>query len=119
MDTTEFVSRLHTMSPDEMRAVATALRNAVQTAEGEVSWWRATVAISAALRQQRRSREAGALAHQASAAVLDAASRAGVLDAEHATVTLVARAAAEVARGLAAGPTVRPEVDSLLLAWAA
>lgn len=119
METTEFMTKLREMGPDEMRSVAAALRSAVDTAEGEVTWWRATVAISAALRQQRRSREAGVLAHEASAAVLDAASRAGVLEAEHATVTLVARAAADVARGLAAGPAVEPELAPLLPPWAA
>jgi hypothetical protein len=113
----ELITRLHEMTADEIRSVAGGVREAADTAEGEVAWWRATVAVSSALRRQRRSREAAALAHDASAAVLAAADRAGVRETEHATVTVVARAAAELARAVTAELRVDRETETLFAVW--
>jgi hypothetical protein len=68
------------------------------------------MAVNAALRRQRRTREAGLAAHHASAAVLGAARECGVLDEDRDTVTAVARAASDVARALVAGHTISGDV---------
>lgn len=115
METDVFIARLGEMGPDELRSVACALRDEVATVEGELSWWRATTSVAAALRASRRSREAARLAHAAVVAVQAAGTRCGLCDAESQTVTAVARAAADAARALvadrhavAASPLVAP-----------
>jgi hypothetical protein len=117
MRANELIARLNGMTADEIRSVACGVRDAAETAEGEVAWWRATVAVSSSLRRQRRSREAAVLAHDASAAVLAAADRAGVRETEHSTVTVVARAAAELARAVAADLHANPETETLFAVW--
>jgi hypothetical protein len=105
MDPSEFNQRLRELSGEAICALAAALRDELETTEGEVAWWRATIAISAALKRQRRSREAGLAAHTASVALVDAAIRAGLLETARDDVTVVARAASEVARALVAETT--------------
>ena len=105
MDPNEYNQRLRDLSDEAITALATALRHELDTAEGEVAWWRATISISAALKHQHRSREAGLAAHCASMAVVDAATRAGTIETARDDVTVVARAASEVARALVAGST--------------
>ena len=114
MNAAEFVHWLDRLGETDLRDVAAGIRSEVDTADGEVTWWRATVAISAALRHQRCTRDAGMYAHEAGAAVLAAAERCGMLSSDHDATTIVARAASEVARGLVAGPSVQPEVEALL-----
>jgi hypothetical protein len=61
--------------------------------------------VSAVLRRQHRSREAGLAAHRAAETILDVAHR----EADHvdrADATVVARAASDVARALVAGDTM-------------
>jgi hypothetical protein len=113
----ELIDRLHDLTADEIRHVAAAIRASTDTADGEIAWWRATVTVTDALRRQRRSREAGAMAHAASSAVLAAADRAGVRDSEHAVVTMAARAAAEFARALTAGVDTERDVAALVSVW--
>jgi hypothetical protein len=115
----EFVGRLADLSGHEISALATTLRLEMATVDGEIAWWRATIAIGATLKRQHRSREAGLAAHRASRAVLDAAHRARVPLAREDT-TLVARAASEVARALvadrgAAGP--HAAISIVLAPW--
>jgi hypothetical protein len=105
MHPSEFNEQLRALSGEAISALAEALRREIETAEGEVAWWRATIAISAALKRQHRSREAGLAAHTASVALVDAATRAGLLDHARDDVTIVARAASEVARALVAETT--------------
>ena len=105
MDPSEFNQRLRELSGEAICTLATALRHELDTTEGEVAWWRATIAITAALKRQRRSREAGLAAHTASVALVDAATRAGLIDSAREDVTIVARAASEVARALVAETT--------------
>jgi len=109
-----FNAALRAMSADDLHRVAASL-DAEQICD-EVDWWRATIAIDKMLRRTRGSRRAAQAATDAAKAVQAAACRAGIPlpDAE---VTRVARAAADVARGLAAGSPARPVVGLLLEHW--
>jgi hypothetical protein len=82
----------------------------------EVDWWRATIAIDKVLRHSGQRRHAAHAAGDAAHAVQTAARRAGIALPDD-DVTRVARAAADVARGLAAGPAARPVVRLLLEHW--
>jgi hypothetical protein len=110
----EFTAVLRTMTGDDLRRVAASLESELIC--DEVDWWRATIAIDKVLRHQHCTRRAARAATDASHAIQDAATRAGI-DLPDADITRVARAAAEVARGLAAGPTARPVVGLLLEHW--
>lgn len=98
MEPAAFVDRLNGLTGPEIAALAASLRHELQTADGELSWWRATIAVGANLKRHHRSREAGLAAHRSSAAVQYAAEKAG--DISRDDVTIVARAASEVARAL-------------------
>ena len=109
-----FTASLRAMSAEELHRVAASL-DAEQICD-EVDWWRATIAIDKLLRRTRCTRRAARAATDAAHAVQEAAGREGFVlpDAE---VTRVERAAAEVARGLAAGSPARPVVGLLLEHW--
>ncbi len=109
-----FVAALRVMSGDDLRRVSASL-DAEQLCD-EVDWWRATIAIDKLLRRTRCTRRAAWAATDAAHAVQEAAGRAGIALPD-ADVTRVARAAAEVARGLAAGRPARPVVGILLEHW--
>jgi hypothetical protein len=96
----EFAERLSELTGPDIAALASSLRHELDTADGELSWWRATITLGANLKRHHRSREAGLAAHRASVAALSAADRAGVVSKDD--ITVVARAAAEVARVLVA-----------------
>jgi hypothetical protein len=110
MNIEEFVTRLRAMSPAMILAAADDLEVTAASAAGEVTWWRATVEIDRLLRLHHAGRRAALAASQAASAVVSAARAAG-LDVTDRRVTAVARAAADVARGLAAESTA---VDDLL-----
>jgi hypothetical protein len=116
METTvpQFLGALRSMTADDVHRIAASLES--ETLTDEVDWWRATIAIDKVLRHARCSRQAGRAANDAVVAVQESAARDGIAlpDAE---VTRVARAAADVARGLAAGPAARPIVRLLLEHW--
>ena len=122
-DISSFTRRLHGMSAHEIGSVAAALRSGLDTPDGEVAWWRATIELSGALRRQRCSRQASLAAHRASVAVIAAARAAGIDDDDHRSeVTAVARAAAEAARVgvlLAAGAAPATATEPLLHPWQA
>lgn len=101
MESAEFVERLSVLTASQIAELAALLRREHDTAEGEVSWWRATIAVGAGLRRHHRSREAGIEAHRAADAVQQAAARHRYVVAKD-DVVVVARAAAEVARLLVA-----------------
>jgi hypothetical protein len=103
MQASEFTARVAKLTADDFAAVAASLRAEHDTADNEVAWWRATLAVNACLRRNRRSREAGLAAHHAAGAVMEAAHRCGIVDHDRDTAILVARAAAGVARALVAG----------------
>ena len=116
METTvpEFLGALRAMTAHDVHRIAASLHS--ETLTDEVDWWRATIAIDKVLRHGRCSRQAARAASDAVVAVQESAARDGIAlpDAE---VTRVARAAADVARGLAAGPAARPIVRLLLEHW--
>jgi hypothetical protein len=100
----EFLITLQRLTADMILAAADDLDEQASTAAGEVAWWRATVEIDRLLRLHRVGRRAALAASQAAAAVTAAAISAG-LDLADRRVTAVARAAADVARGLTAEST--------------
>lgn len=110
----EFVAALGSLTADDFHRVARALD--LDSLADEVDWWRATIAIDRAIRHGQCSRHAARAAARAADQVRASAVRAGfrLPDGE---VTRVARAAAEVARGLAAGPAAAPIVRLLLEPW--
>ncbi len=110
-----FLTALAHLSGADLEKVALALDSDALC--DEVDWWRATIAIDRVVRHARRTRIAARAAIDAQQAVASAASRA-VVPLPDADVTRVARAAADVARGLAAGPAARPVVQLLLEYWA-
>lgn len=123
VDITSFTRRLHGLSANDIGAVAAALRAELETPDGEVGWWRATIEVTGAIKRHRCSREASLAAHRASAAVLDAARVAGIDDDDHRSdVTAVARAAGEAARLQVllscAATVVAPSAHALLQPWA-
>ena len=101
MEPDEFTEWVSDLSGHAIVALASSLRHEMESVDGEVSWWRATVAIGATLKRHHRSREAGLAAHRASVAVLEAADRS-TEPVSREDATLVARAASEVARALVA-----------------
>jgi hypothetical protein len=105
MQADEFIAGLAQMGPEDLREVAVSLRNEAATVEGELTWWKATTSVAAALRASGRSRAAARAAHAAVVAVQTAGARSGLDSTEAQTVTVVARAAAEAARALVAEPT--------------
>ncbi|HWW44064.1 MAG TPA: hypothetical protein VN180_03260 [Acidimicrobiia bacterium] len=109
-----FNAALRAMSADDLQRVAASL-DSEQICD-EVDWWRATIAIDKLLRRTRGSRRAAQAATDAAKAVQEAAGRAGI-PLPDSDVTRVARAAADVARGLAAGSPARPVVGLLLEHW--
>ena len=117
MDLKDLTRQLHRMTAGDIHAVAAALDAHAESAAGEVDAWRVTITIDRALRRAHRTRVAAHAASDASHAVLRAAEGQGISlpDAE---VTHVARAAAELARGLVAGPDAADEVRLLLDRWA-
>src|SRR5262245_47851431 len=113
------MERLADLSGPSIVALATTLRHGQASADGELAWWRATIAIGATLKRHHRSREAVLAAHRASVAVLDAADRS-LVPLTREDTTLVARAASEAARALVAdrgGPLPHSVTEILLAPW--
>jgi hypothetical protein len=109
-----FLDSLRVMTADDLHRIAASLDS--ETLTDEVDWWRATIAIDKVLRHVRCSRQAARAATDAVVAVQESAARDGIALPDD-NVTRVARAAADVARGLAAGPAARPIVRLLLEHW--
>jgi hypothetical protein len=101
MTSEEFLTTLRRLTADTIIAAAGDLEENAASAAGEVAWWRATVEIDRLLRLHRAGRRGAIAAAQAAATVSAAAAAAG-LDRADPRVMAVARAAADVARGLAA-----------------
>jgi hypothetical protein len=114
MTATEFGTRLADLTVDDLRAVARSLE--ADTVGDEVDAWHATIAIDRALRHSHRSRQAAQAAWDAAQVVQRVAVAHGIELPDH-DVTHVARAAAEIARGLVAGDDVAVEVRQLLTHW--
>jgi hypothetical protein len=114
MDLTEFHAALQQLTVDDIHHVARSL--AADTAGDEVDAWHATIAIDRALRHSHRSRQAARAAWDAAQAVQRVAEAQG-LQLPDVDVTHVARAAAEIARGMTAGDECELEVHRLLQHW--
>jgi len=118
LDCTSFIRRMRGLHPGELLDIAGRLSQQQGSADGEVAWWRATMAVSSALRGSRRTREASLAAHRTAVAVLAGAAAANLLPDHQDQATAVARSAAEVSRLLVAGgpPAVGPDRSVPLLA---
>jgi hypothetical protein len=114
MDVESLIEVLGGLSEKELTAIAAVIAADADSAAGEVAWWHATVEVERQLRQRRRGRQANLAACRAARAVQRAAALAGV-SLPDARVTLVARAAADVARGVVAGRD--DVVAELLRGW--
>ena len=114
MDLTEFHAAMKQLSADDIRHVARSL--ASDTAGDEVDAWHATIAIDRTLRHSHRTRQAARAAWDAAQTVQRAAEDQGIALPD-VDVTHVARAAAEIARGMVAGDDVDTEVHQLLQHW--
>jgi len=114
MTLTEFNAALRRLSVDDIHHIARSL--ASDTAGDEVDAWHATIAIDRALRHSHRTRHAAQAAWDAAQCVQRVAEENGV-GLPDIDVTHVARAAAEIARGLTAGDDVAVEVQQLLQHW--
>ena len=114
MELDQFLAAVETMSAGDLKAVALSVEN--DSVTDEVDWWRATIAIDRAIRQARCSRQAATAATRAVEAVQTSAAHCG-RPLPDASVTRVARAAAEVARGLVVGTAAAPIVRLLLEPW--
>jgi hypothetical protein len=116
MDIAEFTRALDQLTADDVHRIAGALGCHSDSAADEVEAWRVTLTIDRVLRRTHRTRIAARAASSVTHTVLHIAAAKGIRlpDAE---VTHVARAAAEVARGLVAGDEVRGEVRMLLVDW--
>ena len=114
MDLAGFNDALGHLTVDDIHRVARAL--ASDTVGDEVDAWQATIAIDRELRHSHRTRLAARAAWDAAQAVQRVAESEGV-ELPDVDVTHVARAAAEIARGMVAGDGVVAEVHQLLQHW--
>ncbi|MFL6242822.1 MAG: hypothetical protein ACJ73V_07340 [Acidimicrobiia bacterium] len=117
MDVGEFSRALESLTAEDVhRIAATLTNNHTENAADEVEAWRVTLTIDRVLRRTHRTRLAARAASSITHTVLQIAAAQGIRLPDE-EVTHVARAAAEVARGLIAGDDVRAEVGSLLVDW--
>jgi hypothetical protein len=118
MDVGEFSRALERLTAEDVhRIAATLTNNHSDSAADEVEAWRVTLTIDRVLRRTHRTRLAARAASSITHTVLQIAAAQGIRLPDE-EVTHVARAAAEVARGLIAGDDVRAEVGTLLVDWA-
>ena len=117
MDVAEFSQALEGLTAEDVhRIAATLTSNHSDSAADEVEAWRVTLTIDRVLRRTHRTRLAARAASSITHTVLQIAAAQGIRLPDE-EVTHVARAAAEVARGLIAGDDVRAEVGALLVDW--
>jgi hypothetical protein len=117
MDVGEFSRALERLTAEDVhRIAATLTNNHSDNAADEVEAWRVTLTIDRVLRRTHRTRLAARAASSITHTVLQIAAAQGIRLPDE-EVTHVARAAAEVARGLVAGDDVRAEVGTLLVDW--
>jgi hypothetical protein len=118
MDVGEFTQALERLTADDVHRIASTLTsNHADSAADEVEAWRVTLTIDRVLRRTHRTRVAARVASTVTHTVLQIAAAQGIRLPDE-EVTHVARAAAEVARGLVAGDEARAEVRMLLVDWA-
>ena len=111
MDVDEFVQWWCGRSRADIEWMVEVLEHTRETADSTVCWMRASHDVEIALRRSGRLRQGCQAAHRATVAALDACASTGVSGANRSGATLVARAAADAARGLVAGePTASTAV---------
>src|SRR5437773_254952 len=117
MELTQFTQAIARMSSEDIHLIAVEIDAHRASTADEIAWWQATMRIDRALKEGGRSRAAAMAALHAAKAVQAIAAAAGrsLPDTE---VTSVARAAAEIARGMTAGAGAEPAVSLLLVCWA-
>lgn len=113
MDVEEFVWWWQSKDRSDIERMLAALAAETETADGEVSWWRASTEVSAALRRRGQVRQGCTAAHRASAAAIDACTATGVRTIDRDGATRLARAAGDAARLLVAGVEL-PGTETLL-----
>jgi hypothetical protein len=114
MNTAELNDALRSLGRDDIYRIAESLLS--DSVADELDAWRATMSIDRSLRQSHRTREAAHAARDAAQAVQRAA-QAEQMRLPDPAVTCVARAAAELARGLVAGSDVERDILQLLQHW--
>ena len=116
MDLGEFTQAITRMSGADIRLIASEIHVRLASPADEVAWWQATISIDRTLKCARLHRAAAVAAGAASKAVRSVAEHAG-MELPDNDVTCVARAAAEVARGMVAGSAAEQPVRHLLESW--
>lgn len=119
MDLATFTHALRRLSEEDIRRCATGLDVEQMSVSDEVRQWRAELAIERALRTRctrAESQQANAAAHRAAETVVEAARLHG-LRSPDTGVTRVARAASQIARGLALNGLAGSSVQIMLLRW--
>ncbi len=116
MDLQRFLDTLDRLTETQVRALGSRLDHHHGSAADEVEEWHLLLGVRRALQRAHRSRDAAMAAHEASARVVAAAAANGI-PLPDPDVTCVARAAAEVARAIAAGEDASGELHSLLAEW--
>jgi hypothetical protein len=118
VDVSAFEKALAGLTVDDIRAIASDLAGVCNSTADEVASTRATLVIEQTLRRSHRLQNAAAAALSAATAVQDVAHRADLALPDD-DVTRVARAAAQVARGLIAGdgPGVEEALQCLARGW--
>jgi hypothetical protein len=118
VDVSAFEQALTGLTVEEIRAIASDLASVCTSTADEVASTRATLVIEQTLRRSHRLQNAAAAALVAATAVQDVAHRADVALPDD-DVTRVARAAAQLARGLvaASGPGVDEALQCLARGW--
>lgn len=113
-----FTESLRHLSAADIRRLATRMESLLLTPADEVAWWQANLAIERLTRTAPRahSQRITAAGIRASRCVHDVAEGLGV-PLPDTGVTRVARAAGQVARGLALGAPAAEPVEYLLDAW--
>jgi hypothetical protein len=118
MDVAGFNQALERLTADDIHRIAVTLGAHPDSAADEVDAWRVTLTIDRVLRRTHQTRIAAHAASTVTHTVLKVAAGQGIALPD-ADVTHVARAAAEIARGLVAGDEVGNEVRALLADWSA
>lgn len=116
MDVAGFSKALERLSADDLHRIAVTLESHGESAADEVEAWRVTMTIDRVLRRTHQTRVAARAASTVTHTVLKVAAQQGIALPD-ADVTHVARAAAQIARGLVAGEEVTNEVRTLLVDW--
>lgn len=116
MDHAIFTRALERLSVDDIRALARDIDALTSSPADDVAVTRATLRIEQAVRRLHRQAEAGMGGLAASHAVVGAAEGQGV-ELPDPDVTRVARAAAQIGRGLVVAEAARDEVRLLAMPW--